>query len=166
MSSFNVNDAGTWRSLASLWVNDSATWRKLAIWVNDSGTWRQILSTVTDVIELGVNKGLVGMGAPGTVAVTVNSNGNWTGTATTSGAFSSTWITPTSSAGATYDVKCVTLSGTPGLGSAAVNSFLSLGTSRTWTSAFGDGAGCQFRIEIYAASDHVTALDTCTVTFG
>lgn len=162
-ASLNVNDAGTWRNI-STWANDSGTWRQITLWVNDAGTWRQL--GVTAVIELGVAKNLSGIGAPGAVSVTVNSNGNWTGAATTSGAFSSTWITPTSAAGANYDVKCVTITGAPGAGSSAVNSFLSLGSSRTWQSSFADGAGCQFRIEIYTTSDHVTPLDTCVVTFS
>lgn len=50
MPSFNVNDAGTWRTLKSLNVNDAGTWRALkSLWVNDAGTWRQIFTSADNL---------------------------------------------------------------------------------------------------------------------
>lgn len=158
MPSFNVNDAGTWRSLQSLNVNDAGTWRPLAIWVNDSGTWRQILATV--VVELGSNKALVDIGNNDAVTVSLNSSGAWTGTAD-SGAFTSTWVTP-GGAAAGYDVKATVLSGT--ITSGTTGSFLNLGTTRTWTNILGTVG--VMRLDIFTTADHVTVVDTCTVNFN
>lgn len=163
MASLNVNDSGTWRSLA-LWVNDSAVWRQLVLWVNDAGTWRQLI--INAIVELGAQKNMGGLGSPGGVtSVALDANGTWSGFGTTGGSFSSTWVLPTSAAGAAYDVKATSISGNPN-SSGTMNTFLSLGTTRSWVSTNAGGAGCQFTLAIYAAADHVTPLDSVTVVFS
>lgn len=159
----SINDATVWRPAQHVYVNDGGTWRDCTkVSVNDAGTWRDVFTL--GVVELGAQKNMLGLGAPGTCSVTLFANGNWTGTATTAGSFSSTWVTPTSVAGANFDVKATSVSGAPNSGT--LGSFLSLGSDRTWTSTFAGGAGCTFTLDIYRASDHATSLDQVTVVFS
>lgn len=163
-SVLSVNDATAWRTATHVYVNDGGTWRDCSkVSVNDAGAWRDVFTL--GVIELGANRNLAGLGAPGFTSVGLSNVGVFSGAGTTSGSFSTTWITPTSAAGANYDVRAVTNVGVPNSGD-AMNTFLSLGTSRSWQSGFSGGAGCTFTLEVYRASDHGTLLDSCQIIFS
>lgn len=125
-----------------------------------AGILSMLVAAVGALVNMGADKAVVG--AAGSASVTLSSNGNWTGTGTTSGSFSSTWISPTGAAGANYDVKAVVVSGTITVGT--TGSFLSLGSNQTWTNTLGTVGVMD--ISIYSAVDHVTPLDTCRVSFN
>lgn len=164
-SVLSVFDTSVWRPAVHVYVNDAATWRDcIKVSVNDAGTWRDVFTL--GVIELGAQKNMGGLGTPGgSTSVSLAANGVWSGFGTTSGSFSSTWVTPSGAAGANFDVKATPISGNPNT-SGTMNTFLSLGSDRSWVSTFAGGAGCSFTLDIYRASDHATSLDQVTVVFS
>lgn len=88
------------------------------------------------------------------VSYNVLNNGTETWSSSSSGNGSiGNWITPTSLAGAAYDVRATVVSGTTPTGS-ATGSWLSLGTSQSWTlgTASVTTVTCQLTIEIRNAT--------------
>lgn len=89
----------------------------------------------------------------------------WSSSASGGGSIGN-WITPTSLAGSGYDVRATVVSGTTPTGS-ATGSWLSLGSSQSWTlgTASVTTVTCQLTIEIRSASSlAVLASGTVTLT--
>lgn len=75
------------------------------------------------------------------------------------------WVTPKTFAGAAYDCRMTTVSGTVSPGSAATGSWLSLGSDRSWNVQIAVVGTKTYvgTLEIRRASDGVV-LDTATIT--
>ncbi len=90
---------------------------------------------------------------------------SWSSTSSGSGTLGN-WVTPTSLAGAAYEVRATVVSGTTPTGS-ATGSWLSLGTSQSWAlgTALVTTVTCQLTIEIRnATSLAVLASGTVNLT--
>jgi hypothetical protein len=125
-----VNDAGTWRQLRGVYVNDAGTWRTIKnVYVNDAGTWRTVYSsTFLPNTNVGRDDG----GSPaeyyiandGTIQVrvgaTITTVDNWT------------FDTP-----GDYECNATVTSGS--LSSGTTGTWLSLGTTRSWTRGAASG---------------------------
>jgi hypothetical protein len=81
--------------------------------------------TVSDVSGFELSPGLA------IAQVEFSNTGSYTGTGNVEG-FSGNWITPTSAAGSAYEIRMTVNSGSTPSGS-ATGTWLSLGTTRTWT---------------------------------
>jgi len=163
-----VNDSGTWRTTTGIEVNDSGTWRTIqTIEVNDSGTWRLVYSaesiTISDRTVSDLDT------APGSVFAgwELQSDGD---VQTQEGAVSTDvgdWITPKVNM-ANYEVRATLSSGTnPTVGSDAMNTWLSLATSRNWLNQRNTVGTLTsvILVEIRRASDSVV-MDSATITLS
>lgn len=160
----SVNDAGTWRTLQDVYVNDAGTWRRIQeVWVNEAGTWR--LVHVGDVVS--IEDQTVAQTefspTPATVSYQLQGDGDVEATAGGSPFPLGTWITPTSSAGAAYEVRATIVSGS--LTSGTTGTWQALNANRTWTlTRFSVGLSeTILTIEIRRASDGAV-LTSATIT--
>jgi hypothetical protein len=159
-ASTHVNDSGTWRTLTEIHVNDSGTWREIEeVWINDSGTWRLVF--VNAVVALGADKVLLTDGSAGLAHL--DNDGDWTSSCAvscSSGTWSSTWVTPTSAAGSDYEARCTRNAGAAvACGSSDGSTWLSLGTSHTWSA----DPGTTFTLDIRRSG---VTLDSVQVSVG
>lgn len=160
----HVNDNGTVRRAASLFVNDSGTQREI-LWgyVNDAGTVRQVFSNV--VITVG-NETIYFFNPPNaSVSYSLQSDGDiekeeGLGNNSDIG----DWLAPKSGMG-NYEVRATEVSGFVTVPtSSAVDTWLSLGTTRTWYKESGSGLKeVVLLIEIRPAGGGAV-LDSATIT--
>lgn len=115
-------------------------------------------------VSMGGNRTLSssGGGGSGNSTLIAGNNGAFTGTVSPggSGAFSSNWVVPTYFAGAAYDIKTTVTGGSFTLDPSA-GSFISLGTSRTWTKV---GAGTVTATMVIRDAVSLVVLDTITIS--
>lgn len=149
-----VNDSGTARRINEVWVNDAGTARRIVeIWVNDNGVARQIFSgaIVQDFVGSVQDAGTATFQLFFT-GVRSNLEGEF-GT--------NYWIEPQSGMSG-YEVRA---SAVGGVSSGTLGSWLSLGSTRTWTLNHVGGPGATSRtlvLEFRRAADALV-LETNSV---
>jgi hypothetical protein len=121
------NVAGVWKGNVTLWANVAGVWKRVTLWKNVATVWKQITSLIT---AQAVSAGDFATSPANAVAsISFNSSGTQTRVGT-SGTAGFTWL-PAGSAAADYEIR-VTGTGTTPTGS-LLNTWLNLGTTRTWT---------------------------------
>jgi hypothetical protein len=128
--------SGSWRTITP-YVKVSGTWRTVQSgYVKVSGTWREFFTNVlvyTPAISVS-NYTKSGVGGTSTVSFSLNNTGGGSTTgATQSSPGSFTWILAGSAS--EYEVYVTGSASNGGAFTGTLNSWLSLGTSRTWSFA-------------------------------
>ena len=153
---------GSWQQLTAIHAKVSGTWQPVqAGYVKVAGVWQQFFSAAAVAIS---NQTIsdVQIGTDANATYSVNSDGTVTDTG-----FIENWVTPTSAAPGSYEVRATKNSGdTPG--GSALGTWLALSSSRTWTlNALFTGspsvAGCSLTVEIRLGA---TVLSTATISLS
>lgn len=150
----SVNDSSTWRDATRLYVNDVGTWREIiSQYVNDGGTWRSVHDTAHLQDVFAENAVLAPTNA--SASIRVANDGTVLKEEGSGAGFVSQFSWDLASSGAAASNYEIRLASAVGIVTGdATDTWLSLGTTRTWTktrSSLGssDGTGT---VEIRDAS--------------
>lgn len=130
----SINVAGTWKDPSEVKVNVAGTWRTVStIEINVGGTWKQVYPNAT-VSLAQLPSGIVDVqfGVPASALLEIQSDGDiYEQTNGGGGVDDGDWVTPTSAAGAAYDVRATLNSGA--LTAGTTGTWMSLSASRGWS---------------------------------
>lgn len=141
----SVGVGGAWKSVQSAWVGVGGVWKKFFDAINGAISDQYVTGTSSASYRLKND----GIGQTGANGVFSDIPGEWL----------------LAGAASDLEIRAFNLTGDTGFVTGTFNSFLNLGTTRTWqiTASGGTFRTCTFELELRRVADGVT-VDTATIT--